>query len=591
MNLFNEAIYQNYLEHTAKGTSWGKHKYLYITETGRYVYPEDVQKGKSAQQFRSRQINDQIRSAHVNGTVRTKEDIRSQQINDQIRSAHQGATSRNNTAKVSGKAMGSKPLSTPLDRNTVTIKKTETTPSTTKTETDSTSTSDKKYKNMTEEMIKTVEKAEKKKEEKDGTGKKKSGGSGKKKGSGGKSSSKSTKTEEQKQMGLSDDDLKKMEINTEATNRDDVLKNIALRVIRGDYGNGTDRKAKLGNYYDEVQKRVNELTKNGNVQREGQNQQTQETQTEQKKEQSQQQAQQPEQKKTESTNTSSSSNTSSKKDYKMEEYKKDDKDFDEKNYKDANRLGNTNFFSYKRNDGKYVILEEDMKWVVDEKPSSKMIKNLEAMDTYLDKARKNNNQWTNEDWVRWASDAINDRRDFSNADPGKNKTTKAYQDRTREWRTNDQIASAHQGSVKKDKHLNIKTRKTVKHYDLEEGLFLMHFGNRNSGRYRRGSGSRPYQHEARNHSWKERRTMSKEDLKEAIERSRMELDLYNNERNNRSQSQKFIENVMTSIGKTVLIGAGSGAVKYVGKRFVMNALNDEDLANAMFPGVNIKKNK
>ena len=174
---------------------------------------------------------------------------------------------------------------------------------------------------------------------------------------------------------------------------------------------------------------------------------------------------------------------------------------------------------------------------------------------------------------------------------GKNKTTKAYQDRTREWRTNDQIASAHQGSVKKDKHLNIKTRKTVKHDDLEEGLFLMHFGNKNSGRYRRGSGSRPYQHEARNHTWRERRTMSKEDLKEAIERSRMELDLYNNERNNRSASQKFVEDVITSVGKDVLKMAGRGAIQYAGRQFVTKSLDNPDLANAMFGGGGGKKKK
>lgn len=36
---------------------------------------------------------------------------------------------------------------------------------------------------------------------------------------------------------------------------------IALDVIRGKYGNGTERKKKLGNMYDIVQKRVNELLK------------------------------------------------------------------------------------------------------------------------------------------------------------------------------------------------------------------------------------------------------------------------------------------------------------------------------------------
>ena len=37
----------------------------------------------------------------------------------------------------------------------------------------------------------------------------------------------------------------------------------ALKVIRGDYGIGEERKSKLGNQYDAIQKRVNELKKEG----------------------------------------------------------------------------------------------------------------------------------------------------------------------------------------------------------------------------------------------------------------------------------------------------------------------------------------
>ena len=586
MNLFNKAIYKNSLEHTAPGTHWGKHKYLYITETGRYVYPEDLRNGQTAEQYRSRQINDQIKSAHSNATSSKMELTPGSELKKRAEARA--------AAKTSGTAAGSKSLSSNTSRNSVNIKS-DTTAKTEEKKTDTTTNDGSRYKNMSEEtkqwLMKNAGKDEKKEKEKKGSGKK--GGSGKKKGSSGKSSSKSTKTEEQKQMGLTDDDLDKMEINTQATNRDEVLKNIALRVIRGDYGNEADRKAKLGSYYDEVQKRVNEIAREGNVHREGQNQQ----QTEQKKEQTQQQSQQPEQKKVQSTNTPSNSNTSSKKDYQMEEYTKGDKDFDEKNYKDANRLGNTNFFSYKRNDGKYVILEEDMKWVVDEKPSSKMIKNLEAMDTYLEKADKNNNKWTTDDWVRLAGEAINDKRDFTNADPGKNKTTKAYQDRTREWRTNNQIASAHQGATKKKKGVLYTRksngeytgkRKVVKHYDLEEGLFLKHFGNKNSGRYPRGSGDRPYQHDGRhmrrNSTFRSRRSMTDDELMAAINRARKEVDLYRAERDNRSQGQRFVEEVLTSVGKAVIIGAATGGIKYAGKKFVESALGDQDLANAMFGG-------
>lgn len=48
----------------------------------------------------------------------------------------------------------------------------------------------------------------------------------------------------------------------------------------------------------------------------------------------------------------------------MESYKKGDNDFNDSNYKESNRIGETDFFTYKRNDGTSVILEEDMKWVL-----------------------------------------------------------------------------------------------------------------------------------------------------------------------------------------------------------------------------------
>ena len=527
MNLFNEAIYKNHLEHTAEGTKWGKHKYLYITPSGRYVYPEDVAKGKTQQQFRSRQINDQIKSAHSNATSSKMELTPGSELKKRAEARA--------AAKTSGVVAGSKSVaSNAANRNTVTIKSEEK-----KTETaTSTLTEDKgKYKNMSEETKAWLEKEAAKGEKKEGETKKgsgKKGGSGKKKGSSSSSKkSASTKTQEANQMGLSDDDLKNMEINTEATNRDEVLKNIALRVIRGDYGNGADRKAKLGNYYDEVQKRVNELIKSGQINREGQSSQ----QTSQKAE--------------------PKASSSSTKEYKREDYKKGDKDFDDKNYSDKNRLGNTDFFSYKRDDGKYVILEEDMKWVVDEKPSSKMIKNLEAMDEYID-ARKKNGTWEGKnaakEWDQLASIAIN----------GGDLTKKAEAEKAK-----------------------VKNKKTVKHWDLEEGLFLKHWGKkRRSGRYKFGSGDRPYQHEARhrNSTFRDRRSMSNEDLDVAITRARKEVELYRAERDNRSQGQRFVEDVITSIGKDVLRTAGKGALLWAGKKFASEVLNDNELGEFIARG-------
>ena len=43
---------------------------------------------------------------------------------------------------------------------------------------------------------------------------------------------------------------------------------------------------------------------------------------------------------------------------KFGEYTKGDPDFDDKNFDEKNRLGDTDFFGFKREDGTYVILEE-----------------------------------------------------------------------------------------------------------------------------------------------------------------------------------------------------------------------------------------
>jgi len=414
MNLFNEAIYKNHLEHTAAGTKWGKHKYLYITESGRYVYPEDVRNGQSAEQFRSRQINDQIKSAHSNATSSKMELTPGSELKKRAEARA--------AAKTSGTAAGSKSVATNTsNRNTISIKSEDK-----KTETAaSTSTEDKgKYKNMSEETKAWLEKEAAKGEKKEEDGKKKGSGSKKsgsgKKSSGGSSKKTSTKTEretasqtgettraateESKELGLTEEDLNNMEINTEATNRDEVIKNLALKVIRGDFGNGPERKEKLGKFYGEIQKRVNEM---------------------------------------------------------------------------------------------------------------------------------------------------------------------------------------------------LKEKKVVKHYNLtENGNYLMHWGKkRRSGRYRFGTGDRPYQHESnkrhmrKNSSFSDRRSMTDEELVAAIKRAKNEVELYRAERDNRSQGQRFVEDVLTSVGKNVIIGAATGGLKYAGKKFVEGALGEADLANAMFGGGGKKKDK
>ena len=116
---------------------------------------------------------------------------------------------------------------------------------------------------------------------------------------------------------------------------------------------------------------------------------------------------------------------------------------------------------------------------------------------------------------------------------------------------------------------------------------LMHYGiKRKSGRYPFGSGDRPRQHEShpRNHSWKDRRTMSDEDLDAAITRARKENDLYQAERNNRSQGQRFVEDVLTQTGKRVLTTALTGAALYAAKSFISNEFDKKEFADFVAKG-------
>lgn len=55
------------------------------------------------------------------------------------------------------------------------------------------------------------------------------------------------------------DDMRKEELTGRPLSGEEIIDILAKRVIRGDYGNGTDRKNKLGELYSIVQKRVNEL--------------------------------------------------------------------------------------------------------------------------------------------------------------------------------------------------------------------------------------------------------------------------------------------------------------------------------------------
>lgn len=59
--------------------------------------------------------------------------------------------------------------------------------------------------------------------------------------------------------GNGDGDMKKEELTGKVLSGKEIIDILAKRVIKGDYGTGADRKAKLGELYSIVQKRVNEL--------------------------------------------------------------------------------------------------------------------------------------------------------------------------------------------------------------------------------------------------------------------------------------------------------------------------------------------
>lgn len=86
------------------------------------------------------------------------------------------------------------------------------------------------------------------------------------------------------------------------------------------------------------------------------------------------------------------------------EYSDNDSDFAEKNYSKENRIEDTDFYSFKRKDGKSVILEEDMKWVLP--------KGVDAGDpavkSALKKIANSGNFKSYDDWLENANDILGD---------------------------------------------------------------------------------------------------------------------------------------------------------------------------------------
>lgn len=91
------------------------------------------------------------------------------------------------------------------------------------------------------------------------------------------------------------------------------------------------------------------------------------------------------------------------------EYKENDRDFDEKNYSEKNRVGDTDFYMFKGNNGQTVIVEEDMKWTLPAGVDVNSSKVRSAIEKYSLDAEKHSedDNWTNADFIDGMSNAIN----------------------------------------------------------------------------------------------------------------------------------------------------------------------------------------
>ena len=81
------------------------------------------------------------------------------------------------------------------------------------------------------------------------------------------------------------------------------------------------------------------------------------------------------------------------KDAKYGEYTENDPDFNDENYKEENRIGDSDFYIYQRPDGRTVILEEDMKWVL---PKNVDASSPAFRESIVKMTEKMNDEWSEE---------------------------------------------------------------------------------------------------------------------------------------------------------------------------------------------------
>ena len=109
-------------------------------------------------------------------------------------------------------------------------------------------------------------------------------------------------------------------------------------------------------------------------------------------------------------NTNSGTHGSFNRSVKLETYRKGDRDFNDSNYKESNRIGDTDFFAYKRSDGTSVILEEDMKWVLPkgvDANSPEIKQAIRKFASQVESARaQNKDTYSIDQWQAAVTDAI-----------------------------------------------------------------------------------------------------------------------------------------------------------------------------------------
>ena len=114
--------------------------------------------------------------------------------------------------------------------------------------------------------------------------------------------------------------------------------------------------------------------------------------------------------------SSGGSSKKTKSETKAEQLKEDgymsvDPDFDEKNFTVENKLGNTNFYAFKRDDGCWVISDKNKKWVLPKGIDIDKVdfaKKLEDFDKQLKNIiAESGYDYTEEDLDMWYTEAIN----------------------------------------------------------------------------------------------------------------------------------------------------------------------------------------